>query len=404
MASLETKGKSPFYPDQPVPADLFVGRAEQIQRIMERGVGQVKLGKPVAMFVEGEYGIGKSSIADFVQRWSAQDHGLHGIYVSLGGCKSMDDVAYAVLKATTLSGALNPTRAEAIKNWFAKYIGKQSLFGITLNLETIKSDAPGLAGHMGMLNFLNEVNRKLNESANTKGVFLVLDEINGIADNPQFAHFIKGFWDTNAINRPSLPLLLMLCGVEERRRELIRNHEPVARIFDVVEITPMTEDEMRNFFVKAFQSVQISIEESAMEFLIRFSAGFPKIMHLIGNAAFWIDKDGVISEIDAADAVLAAADEVGKKYVDQQVYKAIRSGDYHSILAKIARLDPHSMSFIKSEVSDLTESEKRKFNNFLQRMQKLNVIGKGEIKGEYVFKLRIVRLYLQLQSYRKTTK
>lgn len=61
-----TKGKSPFYPGQPVPVELFAGRTMQIERVMSRGVGQVSAGKPVAMFIQGEYGIGKSSIAGFV--------------------------------------------------------------------------------------------------------------------------------------------------------------------------------------------------------------------------------------------------------------------------------------------------------------------------------------------------
>jgi len=34
-------------------------------------------------------------------------------------------------------------------------------------------------------------------------------------------------------------------------------------------------------------------------------------------------------------AVVRAADDVGKKFVDQQVYAALRSPDYRSILKKI---------------------------------------------------------------------
>ena len=44
-----SKGKSPFYPGQPVPVELFVGRTPQIERILTRGVQQVALGKPVAI-------------------------------------------------------------------------------------------------------------------------------------------------------------------------------------------------------------------------------------------------------------------------------------------------------------------------------------------------------------------
>src|SRR5262249_35429255 len=91
--------------------------------------------------------------------------------------------------------------------------------------------------------------------------------------------------------------------------------------------------------------------------------------------------------------------EVGKKYVDQQVYKALRSSDYRSILQKIARMGPDSMSFKKSEIaSQLTESEKKKLHNFLQKMKALNVIRSGDVAGEYVFNVRMVRLYIWLES------
>ena len=41
------KGKSPFYPGQPVPVELFTGRINEIQRIT-RAIKQVELGKPQA--------------------------------------------------------------------------------------------------------------------------------------------------------------------------------------------------------------------------------------------------------------------------------------------------------------------------------------------------------------------
>ena len=125
-------------------------------------------------------------------------------------------------------------------------------------------------------------------------------------------------------------------------------------------------------------------------------------MHLVGDAAFWIDEDCKINEEDAMRAVMVAADDVGKKYVDQQVYKALRSSDYHSILAKIAKMGPGTMSFTKDQIiPGLTESEKRKLNNFLQKMKTLHVLRSGEVRGEYIFNLRMVRLYIWLQSLQK---
>ena len=55
------------------------------------------------------------------------------------------------------------------------------------------------------------------------------------------------------------------------------------------------------------------------------------------------------------------------------------------------------MSFSRADVaSGLTPSEKRKFDNFLQRMKRLQVIRSGDVAGEYVFNVRMVRLYIWL--------
>jgi hypothetical protein len=393
-----TKGKSPFYPGQPVPVELFVGRAAQIDRILTRGVGQVSQGKPVAIYVQGEYGIGKSSVAGFVSWLAERDHGLHAIYAPLGGARSVGDVAAAVLEATLRSGAFDPSRSERVRNWLARYIGKQELFGFTVNAEALKRDAPNLSTPFGMLDFLAQAAERLKDVGVT-GVFLVLDEINGVTADPHFAHFIKGLVDTNAMARQPLPLLLMLCGVEERRREMIEKHQPVDRLFDVIEIEVMNEGEMQEFFKRAFDSVNIEVDQRAMKVLIHYSAGFPKIMHLVGDSAYWINKDRVIDEDDVFEAVVAAANDVGAKYVDQQVYRALRSADYRSILDKIAKMGPESMTFSRKQVAAaLTTTERRKFDNFLRKMRDLKVIRPGDVRGEYVFNARMVRLYIWMAS------
>jgi hypothetical protein len=395
-----SKGKSPFYPGQPVPAELFVGRAAQIDRILTRGAGQVAVGKPVAMFVQGEYGIGKSSLAGYVQRLAEQTQHLHGIYAALGGAENLSDVARAVLEGTIKSGALDPTRGESIRNWLAKYIGKQELFGLSLNVDALEKDAPDITTPFAMLEFLNQVLLRTRQ-AGIKGIFLLLDEINGITGSAPFAHFIKGLVDQNALAREPLPLLLMLCGVEERRREMIRHHRPVDRIFDVIEIARMTDAEMREFFTRSFASARMTVEPDAMDILVFYSAGFPKIMHMIGDAAYWIDHDARIDRADAINAVFAAAEEVGTKYVDQQIYRALRSRDYHTILAKIGSLGPAATTFTRSVIAkQLTESERRKLGNFLQKMKDLNVLRSGEKSGEWVFNSLMVQMYIWLRSPR----
>ena len=395
-----TKGKSPFYPGQPVPVEFFTGRDKEIQKIA-RAIREVELGKPRSIFLTGEYGIGKSSLAGYMKYYAEKHNNLLGIYVLLGGASTIESLATRTVESVLKNEYWEPSLTEKIRNFLSKYVGKQELFGIHINFEALKADGPNLS--RGFLPFLHELYKRLEKSG-IKGIMLIFDEINGLAKAPEFSHFIKSLIDENALNRSPLPLLLMLCGVEERRREMIRQHQPIERIFDIVQVQPMSRHEMEEFFNKAFGSVGIQVNQDAMNQLCKYSAGFPKIMHIIGDAVFWIDRDNVVDINDAFQGILIAAEDIGKKFVDQQVYRALRSKDYHSILNKLGRAN-FDLAFKKKDIEEhLTSSERKKFNNFLQRMKKLKVIKSGDERGEYIFTNRLIRLYILLNSIEQETK
>ncbi len=393
-----TKGRSPFYPGQPIPVDLFTGRIGPLKRIMTRGVAQVAAGKPVTMFVQGEYGIGKSSLANYARAIAESKEGsnLHGVYVTLGGASSLEGIGSAILEGFIHSGRYIPKRAQTIREWLEKYIAAKTLFDIDVDMKAVKRDALRIATPDGLLAFLKESIQRLEETG-VKGLFLILDEINGITTNPQFAHFIKGIVDTNAVSRPPVPLLLMLCGVEERRSEMISIHPPVGRIFDVIEVEPMGDEEMRDFFTRAFGAVKIAVDPDAMDEMTFYSGGLPKIMHEIGDAAYYIDQDNRIDRADARSAIEQAAEEVGRKYVEPEVYDALKSKAYHSILSKLARLN--KTEFTRDELAAvLTFDETKKLDNFLRRLKTLNVIRQGEVAGEYAFNIRMYQVYITLKT------
>lgn len=389
----------PFYPGQPVPIEFFIGRSNEIQRI-SRAIKQVELGKSQAVFLTGEYGIGKSSLASFMRYYAEKENHLLGIHILLGGAQTLEDVATKTVESVIKAQIYEHTISEKIKNWLSKYISKQEFFGFSINLEALKSDSPSISH--GYLPFLHTLLDKVKENG-IKGIMLIFDEINGITKNTQFAHFIKTLVDENAINSKPLPLMLMLCGVEERRREMIQCHQPIERIFDIVEVKAMDENEMKDFFSRTFNSKDIKVKEESMWALCHYSEGFPKIMQIIGENVFWIDKDNIIDMDNAIDGILNAAKEVGAKFVDQQVYKALQSKDYHSILEKLAEYKKYiDLSFKKSDIEkELSDIEKRKFNNFLQRMKKLNVLKSGDEHGEYMYISRLIKLYIILSHLKK---
>ena len=164
-------------------------------------MGQVKQGKSVSFFVRGDYGIGKSSLARYLT-WEAEtQHGLFPIYAQLAGCKSLDDVAVAILRATIDTGLYNPKYwKEYLGKFLGDFIGEVEIMGFGYDFNKLKRKAPELVSHHGLLSFLRAIHTKLKQDKFC-GIFLIFDEINGIASNPDFAQFLKGLWDTNAMQK-----------------------------------------------------------------------------------------------------------------------------------------------------------------------------------------------------------
>ncbi len=201
------------------------------------------------MFVSGSYGMGRSPIAVYCQRVAELRRALHPIYVTLGGVDRLNGVGERVLEATVRSGAFEPTRSAKTRSWLSKYVGEQELFGVKIRTDALKQDAPSITS--GMLPFLGEVVAQLAPTG-VGGVFLALDEIHGIADQLPFAHFLKGLVDTNATSPRPVTLFLMLCGTQARLHQLILHHQPVDRIFDIVDIEPLGDAGVSEFFQRSF--------------------------------------------------------------------------------------------------------------------------------------------------------
>ena len=392
------KPRNPFLPGQPTTVDLFVGRQAQIRHLLERGVRQTALGKPTAFFLEGEYGIGKSSLANYCALAAEGEFGLLAITASMAGQKDLRGVAEAILKAIVQTAHRHRPLWKRVATSLSRFVKSANLFGVDLDLHEIAKEAAHFADIGSFLSTLQRLIAELPTRADwQRGILLVLDEINGVAAEPAFAHFLKGVVDRNALATEQVPLCLVLCGTPERRHELIANHQPVGRIFDVIEVPPLSAAESREFFERSFRTVDMRLDPVALDQLVQFGSGQPRILHMLGDQAFWIDQDGVIDVDDANSALIQAAADFTSRYVGPQILAELRSAAYRSILTKIAGVDPLQPSFQKSAIADgLEESERRKLDNFLQRMKRLNVLRQGSDKGEWVFNTPMVRTAIWL--------
>lgn len=80
---------------------------------------------------------------------------------------------------------------------------------------------------------------------------------------------------------------------------MTKQHQPIDRVFEIVEVDPMSREEAEEFFEATFQSANIFCEKEAAGIMAHYSAGFPKIMQLIGDTAYFSDSDNRINGKEA---------------------------------------------------------------------------------------------------------
>ncbi|HNQ55027.1 MAG: Archaeal ATPase [Euryarchaeota archaeon ADurb.Bin190] len=384
------KDRSPFTPGNPVPVELFVGRTNQLEEIL-RNVKQARTGKQENIFLAGERGIGKSSFAKFVCNMACKER-LLSVHVFLGQVTSLDEMVRRVFEEL-LKVSNTQSWYGKISGYFENKIQQIDLFGVAVSFHPTAEDTRELVNNFpeALVNIAEKIKTE------KKGLFIVLDDIDAISRTPEFANWYKSFVDKVATHFDYFPISIMLIGLPEFRDNLSRNQPSLMRVFRVVEIEKLQEKEVKDFFLRAFNKVNIAVQESAMEIMIDYSGGLPTIMHEIGDAIFWIDEDGIVKDDDVWKGVISAAESIGKKYLDPLVYRAIRSEKYRSILRKLGV----TTSFKKNEiVAKLTKEEKAVFDNFLRTMRDRGVImiDQEADRGTYKFVNDIYPVYIFMEG------
>ncbi len=395
MAEITAK-ESPFSPGRPVQPEYFVARIKEIQRL-ERAIKQTVSGRNENIFITGQRGIGKSSLALFIRHLAEKEYSLIGSHCYLGGVRSLDEMM-GVTFQKLLQDCTDKSLFDKLREIFDDYIAELKFFGMGIEFTKDKSKLHTLAN-----NFLPALRKIYDEAKKNgkKGLILILDDLNGISDVPQFSQFLKSRVDELAASGKPLPILLVLVGLPERRDELIKHQPSIARIFDVVDLPPMSNSESEDFFMNMFGGQNVTVTSEALSPMVGLSGGLPMLMHEVGDAVFWQDKDNNISEKDAKLGIIEAARIVGKKYISAHISKVLKSKTYASILHKISNM-PVGTTFERQQILQRTpEEEQKNLDNFLQRSRNLGIIETAEARGEYRFVNPLYHLYIWYEAKNK---
>jgi hypothetical protein len=278
--------------------------------------------------------------------------------------------------------------------FFGDRVRKVGLFGFSLELNLEDRDLSTLSR-----NFVPSMRNLLDKLKGQKeALLLILDDINGLATSEDFANWLKSTVDEITTSEQKMSLCILVVGLEDRRQELISGQPSLARVFELIDISPWSDAETTEFYQNAFQSMNAKIEEIELSKLVRFTGGLPVLAHEIGDAVWRTAQSLNINAREVTQGISIAAEIIGRKLLEPQIFSAIQSERYRSILRKIAG-EPQ-MYFRRAElVENLTEKEVNVVDNFLRRMKQLGAIETiADVKGGYRFPNLLHALYFWLES------
>ncbi len=388
--------ESPFRPGRVVDPDFFVGRAHEMEVLRTQFRIALK-GAPTLVFIEGERGIGKTSLGLYGRHLLEAQEDAASAYVMLSHAESTNDAVRLIAERLVDGNVQAP--------WHKKVLGvlggafqEASIAGVRLKIRP-RGDELGVFKEQ----FVYEIKKICDElEGERSGVLVIMDELNGLSESREFATWVKAVLDEPVAQRMALPLCIAMIGLPEARGSLIESHPSLARSMKTITIKPWTLTDTTRFYVDAFESAGAKVDPDALATLVSLTGGVPAYAHEIGNAVWCVADDLHITTRVAEGGLFQAAELIGRKIFKPRVLDAIRSKKYRAILRKLSKRNLNIRFTRRELIGDLDASEKNVLDNFLRKLRKLGAIERDEEGGvgTYKFCSYMHRFYFWLEASR----
>lgn len=385
--------ESPFEPGHHVSPDNFKGREEDIAKIIRYMPKIINRGIPEHFFVIGKRGMGKTSFVKFVGNKVEEDFHMLSIYLNNEGRDSIEDLIQLILE--TIFKELDKTKKgrKTIEKFFTS-INEIKLPGVGISLENKPEFVRDVKNNFS--EFLLNISSSLNDY---EGLFLIIDDINGLSKTPEFPNWYKGLSETIDFSGKKVPIAFTLVSYRENFNRLTEHNPSFSRIFHIIEIDHLNDEDIKTFFVENFEKADIAFEdEKSLQEMVYYSWGMPLAMQQIGEETFWNVKNGIITEEIVLNGILNAAIEIGKKQISL-ILDLIENDEYDNILLKLGKYK--LIEFEKEELAELLcEDENEILDDFLNQMKELNIlehVGR-KINERYTFTNRLYFVYFLIKA------
>ena len=388
---------NPFRPGGIITPGMFSGRIEELD-LIERCLFQAKNGNPVHFMVQGERGIGKSSLFYYSSLQAAgQVKGIHHtehmnflvVSCDLGGAKTQIDIIRAIaseLKSVISRNQVLREKAKAVWDWITKW----EVLGVRYHKAHPDDDPTDIATTL-----INQVADLCENAGDTiDGVLILIDE----ADQPDVEANLGLLCKTlteRLMRRSCDRVVLGLAGLPQLLNKLRGSHESSPRIFTSMVLEPLSTSE-RSYVIRqglkdAYDKnkIETKINDDALTLICHLSEGYPHFIQQFSYSSFDADRDDIIDVADVTRGAFGengALSQLGQKYFSEMYNSRIASDNYRTVLNTMSSYGDQWVS--RKDIIIQSKLPKTIVTNALNALKARNIIASDESrKGQGFYRL-----------------
>jgi hypothetical protein len=308
---------------------------------------QTRHGNPQHFLVQGERGIGKSSLLFIVEAIADgiipyQDSNTFNflvVSVDLAGSHTQLDIIRTIGRGLRHSLG-NHQSAKAMAGDFWDWLTNWEILGVKYNKPTDDIDPEVVADDLvGRLSKFCEATKDTID-----GVVILIDEADRPGVDAGLGEFLKLLTERLA-RRQCFSVVLGVAGLPPILGKLRDSHESSPRLFETLLLEPLELEERKQVVRLGLEeanrknAVKTEITDSALEFLAELSEGYPHFVQQFAYSAFEHDTDNLIDDDDVADSAFklgGALSQLGDKFFNEMYHARISSEDYRRVLDAMA--------------------------------------------------------------------
>lgn len=401
---------NPFRPGSVISPGMFVGRIEEID-VVEQALLQTRDGNPQHFIIEGERGIGKSSLClwvDYLAKGDTTYDGQHRlsfvvVNIELHGAMAYDDIVDAILAELRRQISTRQALLETCKKAW-EFLSRFQISGL-------KYDRPQpVSTNTQRLDELTDVLVNLiEESAGAiEGVLVLIDEADRPTSDAHLGQLCKLL--TERLSRRRCERVCIgLSGLPALLNKLRESHESSLRIFNILELKPLEFDERMTVIDRGLQQAnkgndqETSIDDNAKRLIANLSEGYPHFLQEFAHCSFATDTDNTIDVSDVLRGTFSehgALNQLGRKYFADLYIDQIGSENYRKVLIAMA---DHMDEWVGRQAIITKSGVKESIvNNALSALRERKIILHNPAsRGEYRLPTRSFAVWIKARERQK---